>query len=541
MSPLIAEQTYIDPVPIQIAKNGDFQDWKPLHFFNLYRIILAGLFVSSYASEFGPNFFGRYDAGLFQAVAFSYLGFAVINSIMIRQRWPSFTIQVSIQGFADIIAITLLMHASGGVSSGLGMLLVVAIAGCSLLTEGRTALFFAAIASLGVLIETILTGLYDLFGATTYTQAGILGAAFFATAFLAHVLAQRIRANEALADYRGAHLQYLAQLNEQIVQHIQSGIIVIDVLGRLRLFNETAKRLLGINGSLDKAQTLSKIAPELAEQVTLWRTRSTGSQLFRPNAGEVDVLASFTELNRAGSVSILIMLEDATLTARRAQQLKLASLGRLTASIAHEVRNPLGAISHAGQLLAESPHLPEGDLRLSQIIVDHCRRVNTIVESVLQLSRQREVHTECFDFNPWLKRFAGELAEFCQLNAQQLRVRTNPSEVPICFDPNQLHQVLWNLCENGLRYSREKQLELTVAFTKKSGRPYLDVRDHGPGITEEIASQIFEPFFTTESRGTGLGLYIAREICESNQAALQLVANSNEGCCFRLRFPEPVK
>lgn len=513
-------------------------DWKALFLFNLYRFTVATIFLGAMLANVAPSFLGQADKRLFLISCWCYLGFAFASVFIIKHRWLTFHVQVVGQLLVDVVMITLLMHASGGVNSGLGMLFIVATAGGSLLTGGRTALFFAAMASLCVLIEVTWGEIvyYDL-SLNNYTHAGLLGISFFATALLAHTLARRVRISEALAKQRGVHLQYLAQLNAQIVQQIQTGIIVIDMLGRIRLFNEAAHRLLGLNEQPNE-RLLNSLAPELSEQVEKWKSnRTKSSLLFRPNNGEVDVIASFTELNRGYSVNILIMLEDATVTAQRAQQLKLASLGRLTATIAHEIRNPLSAISHAGQLLAESPGISPQETRLTEIIANHSQRVNTIIENVLQLSRREQANTQGFNLPPWLQSFLEEFINQHNLKPQDIIFKNNYSELMVYFDPNQLYQVLGNLCENGLRYSQKSPLlEITVGISEESKRAYLDVRDYGIGMTKEVTAQIFEPFFTTEIKGTGLGLYLAREICEANQAALHLLTNSNEGCCFRIHF-----
>ncbi len=536
------ERTDITPTAVQIDSGTATVDWKPLNLFNLYRLTIAIAFVSFVLADVSPSFLGQFDSRLFLVTCWLYSGFAVLCIFTIEQRWPPFHVQVLGQVLVDIFAITVLMYASGGVKSGLGMLLVVTIAGGSLLTEGRIAFFLAAVASLCVLVQVALADIYYWFAYANYTHAGMLGASFFATAFLAHTLARRVRSSEALAKQRGVHLQYLAQLNAQIVQNIQSGIVVIDIVGRIRLFNEAARRLLGLNEQ-PNGRTLTSVAPKLAEQVSNWqKSGKATSPLFRPVAGEVDVIATFMELNRGGAISVLIMLEDATLTAQRAQQLKLASLGRLTASIAHEIRNPLGAISHAGQLLAESPRIFQEDARLTQIIADNSQRMNTIIENVLQLSRREQPNTLCFDLYTWLQSFVDEFIIQQDLNASDVVLHTNHPSLTVCFDPEQLYQVVSNLCENGRRYSQGTPLlELSIGVGVDTSRPFLDVRDHGQGMTSVVKAQIFEPFFTTESKGTGLGLYIAREICEANQASMLLLSNSSAGCCFRIHLSSEEK
>lgn len=511
-------------------------DWNPLYLFNIYRLVVASVFLGSFLAEVSPSFLGKFDERLFIIIGWLYAGFALLSELTIQKRWFSFNVQVLNQVLVDIYAITLLMHASGGVNSGLGMLLVVAVAGGSLLTEGRTAFFFAAVASLCVLVEVTLADMYDWFSNTSYTHAGMLGITFFATAFSAFSLAQRVRATETLAQQRGEHLRYLAHLNAQIVQHIESGIVVVDVLARIRLFNEAARRLLGLKEQ-PHGRTLASVAPELAEQLKNWQNtggHSTSPSLFRPALGEVEVLVTLTELKRAGSINVLMVLEEATLMVRRAEQLKLASLGRLTASIAHEIRNPLGAISHASQLLTESSGLSAYQTRLTQIVVNHSQRVNTIIENVLQLSRRSPPNIQCFDLYQWLHAFVEEFIVQHALVSCDLLVHPPKTPVTVCFDPGHLYQVVSNLCNNGLRYSQGTPLlELSMGVSE---RPYLEVRDHGKGMNESVKTQIFEPFFTTDSKGSGLGLYIAREICAANQASLHLFSNTQTGCCFRIHF-----
>ncbi len=518
------------------ADESGYQDWKALQLFNFYRLFLATLFVSFFIADVGPIFFGQIYPDVFFVVSLAYLCFAFACLLVIHRRWLTFNSQVLSQTSVDILAITCLMYASGGVNTGLGVLLVVSIAGGSILTEGRTALFFAALATVAVLVSTVFINIIGVLIYTHYTQAGILGASFFATALLAHALAQRIRANELLAKQRGLHLQYLSHLNAQIVQSMQSGLMVIDERGYIRQVNTAAQQLLqrklSINGLL-----LKTACPELAHYLTQWvQNPENNSPLYRPKMADVDILLNFNRLQHAGAMTVLISLEDATLTAQRAQQLKLASLGRLTASIAHEIRNPLGAISHASQLLAESLHLSEADKRLLNIVNKQCLRVNNIVESVLQLSRQQAAQTILLDLDAWLLEFIKELSEHRHLTADQIVCHLDAG-VKVVFDPIHLHQVLSNLADNGLRYAKTNPLlQFCMGFNASTCRVYLDIKDSGTGISETISQQLFEPFSTSETKGTGLGLYLAREICTANKAALHLVENSPQGCCFRLYF-----
>ena len=524
----------------ELGADRALENWRPLRYFNMYRATLSGLIITLAFFGIAPRYFGQANSDLFWITAVAYFAFSVVCSLSIQLRWGSFQLQVVAQVFGDIVAITLMMHASGGVVSGFGTLLVVAIAGGSILTEGRIAILFAAIASLAVLFQQIYSWLFHPLTGTNYSQAGMLGITFFATAFLAYVLAKRVRASEALAAKQGIDLANLAQLNEHIIQRMQSGVLVLDEDGRVRLLNGSARQLLALSANL-AGEPLARVSPELMELEERWRTdEDRTSQMFQPTNSPVDVMASFSRLGRDGSQGSLVYLEDASAMRQRAQQLKLASLGRLTASIAHEIRNPLGAISHAGQLLGESSKLVESEKRLTEIIDENCHRMNAIVENILQLSRRKEAVREQVELHSWLSSFIDDFVVQKQVERSQIKLEGDSVDIPVRIDASQLHQVIWNLCENGLRHANSPaELVIRTGVSASTGRPFLEIQDNGDGVPETIADNLFEPFFTTQSKGTGLGLYIARELCEMNQASLNLVGNESEGGRFRITFTDP--
>lgn len=514
------------------------QAWKRLAFLNYYRFGLAGLFVALCLSGRPPAPIGEQAFALFTVISLVYAAACVLALLAHQVRRPGFSAQVYAFVLIDITAITLLMHASGGVRSGLGMLLIITVAGGSLLMEGRTARLFAAVASLAVLVEQVFSWLVAAPSASSYTHAGLLGASFFATAILAHGLAQRLRESEALAERRGVDLANMAQLTEYVIQRMQTGIVVVDDHLRVRLINASARRLLEIPGDIS-GRTLQQVCPDLGTQLRAWSSdEAPEAGMFRASDSGADLLPRFARLGNDRDTGTLIFLEDTAAMAQQAQQLKLASLGRLTAGIAHEVRNPLGAISHASQLLAESPHLDGGDRRLTEIIQQHSGRVNAIIENIMQLSRGRRAQPETLILKPWLDHF---IAEYCS-NAGQangcIRLEVQPADLMIQADPSQLRQVLWNLCENGHRHGGP-ELRLQAGISPESGAPYLDVIDNGPGIDAEALPQVFEPFFTTSQNGTGMGLYIARELCLGNQARLNYLQNNGGGSRFRITFADP--
>jgi len=516
------------------------QTWKPLSLFNLYRAVLAGLFSLVAVTRIDLSPLGEQDHQLFVITSVGYLVFSLVSALTIRWRKPGFQFQLYSQILADIVCIILLMYGSGGVRSGLGTLLIAALAGGGMLMSGRTAILYAAITALAVLGEELYIWTHQIAAGPNFTQAGILGATFFITAILAYLLAKRARESEALATQRGIDLANMQQLTEYVIQRMQTGVIVIDVQQRVRLINESAWHLLG-SAANPTQHRLAELSPSLAAYLILWQENPDREpQAFHLAPASPEILPRFAKLGQAGT---LIFLEDTAATAQQAQQMKLASLGRLTASIAHEIRNPLAAISHAGQLLAESPQMAAADVRLTEIIQQHSQRMNAIVENILQLSRRQRSQPEEFALKPWLREF---IAIFCStqgIDVNHVTVDITPPDILVRIDPSQLNQILWNLCHNGMRYSLEQtgtpRLKMRGGINSESPNPFLDVIDFGRGVPLDAINHLFEPFFTTEPKGTGLGLYISRELCESNQARLNYISISGGGSCFRIIFADP--
>ncbi len=513
-----------------------------LRLFLLYRVLLGiALLLVYFGVGRGP--LGTSLPGVFSLAVHLYLGLAIVSLIMHLQRVGSDATQAQLAVFVDIVLITIMMHASGGVQSGLGMLIAVSIALGSLSQVGQTALLFAALASLAVLTERIYSQISGTFSDTAYTQAGLLGASFFALALVANRLGQRAAESEELASQRGIDLANLAQLNDFVIQQMRAGILVVDHQGTVELMNEAAWVLLGMPVAM-RHHPLEQASPPLAAQYRQWLNDPAGERPdFRAISGGRDLRASFTPLGDPTRPGTLIVLEDTARLAAEVQQLKLASLGRLTAGIAHEIRNPLGAISHASQLLDESPDLPATDRRMIEIIQHNSHRVNEVVENILKLSRQQRPQPRPLQLAPWLEEQITDIRQMLQLNKTQLQSEVDPPDTLVLVDPGQLRQVIDVLCDNALHHFDRDPAQLTIRLVggtrPESGGPFLEMRDNGPGIASQAQASLFEPFFTTRNEGTGLGLYIARQLCEANQTRLEYLSQPTGGSCFRLSFPNP--
>ena len=525
--------------------------WRVVGLLNLYRILVPVVLVSALWLSGKPVSMVPHPS-LFLAGCIAYFTAAVLLVIARRLRWSTLRVVAIVNASVDSAAIGFILYASGGVSSGFGILLVLPVLAMATLAKQRDALLIAAMAAIAVLVQQFFVGLEAPSGFGAYTTAGVLGVVLFVIAVLAWPLANRIRESEATLRRQEVDLANLAQLSQYIVQHLRESILVVDHQDRIRLINESAAQMLG-DGKAYPDALLGEASPRLLFLLERWR-QSTGDTGIFPAAeqtfvgadGAQVIRAHFAPLGVATPAPVLVFLEDTTLITEKVQQSKLAAIGRLSASIAHEIRNPVGAMSHAGQLLAESPHLEPQERRLTEIIRTNADRVSGIIDSVLRLSRREEARVERLSLEAWSEEFHEEFCETMQWPRERLRVSGAAPEIEVRVDPSQLRQIVWNLCENAMRYAypdrrtlgADSVIEVRLGRLAASGRPFLEVADRGPGVAGEHVDRIFEPFFTG-GRGTGLGLFLARELAQSNGATLLYEARHGGGSVFRLVFADP--
>lgn len=518
------------------------QAWRTLKVFHAYQLVLSAAFFGLFVSHTGPSIFGQSNVNLFHVASLSYLAITLFSTVFIRKPYISYIKQVQFKIIADIMFLCLLMHASGGISSGLGVLLAVSVAAGGLLAGGQCTLVFAAIATFTILGEQVYADINNLFNKTAYTYAGVLSASFFTIAILALVLAKRVEASELISQQQSREIDDLTQLNSYIIKQLQSGIIVVNLLGYIRLSNNAADTLL--DTTLSKGQYLADRSASCWKPFDDW-LKSTGKDVStcEPSANSPRIRLSFSRLGKLKDEAYIIFIDDLSSVDHEIQQGKLASLGRLTASIAHEVRNPLGAISHAGELLAESEHIDKEDRRLLEIIHNHSARVNSIVKSILDLSRHQQSNIEAFNLCNWLNDFERDFIDQFGLSKSPLQIITDPQAMHINFDKNHLKQILDNLCSNALKYGQKgakpTNITLQTSINTSKQQISISVSDEGKGISEQSAQQIFEPFFTTSASGTGLGLYISSQLAILNHATLSYSSNTNGGSRFTLLLTQP--
>jgi two-component system, NtrC family, sensor histidine kinase PilS len=514
-----------------------------LRVYNIYRILLSFLFLFLFVDFFEfdfRQFVGNVNPELFRTTIIYYIAINALIGIAtlflstdtLAKTTPSFVILVG-----DIFCLTLLMSASGGVSSGLANFMIFTLAFSGGLIIGRVSTVLPAIAFILTIYDEFYLFFLDENDIQSFFQAGILGIVYFVTNILFQTLSRQLRV-------RQTEVFTLEQINQLIIERMRTGVVVMANDNRAKLMNQAAERLLrGPGGQSAMEGELPQILLTKAEE---WRTNPRQESIpFAIANNGPEVVASFSELKTPSpEADTLIFLEDSTDIQRQAQQLKLAGLGRLSASIAHEIRNPLGAISHAAQLLGESPNLDKGDLRLSEIIQNHSVRMNDVIENVLQMSRRSNAKPRAVVLNEWISGFIEDFSAGANAEAI-IDVDIKPDGITVLADPSHLSQILGNLCQNGLRYSEKKtgeaRLKLVGAIDAVSDQPYLEIIDFGDGVDEDLVPNLFEPFYTTETMGTGLGLYLSKELCEANDARLSYARADSGGSCFRISFRKSVE
>ena len=529
--------------------------WKSLGLFNLSRMVLAGVLLAAILIYRDGRVFGASNPALFYQTVIIYFCLSLAFGWALKRLRTVFAAHLAVQAITDIVVVALLLHASGGIRSGLGILLLMPLAAAASVSRGRMSMFFAALATFALLVENTWWVLHFETGLTDYFPSGLMAAGCFAVSLVTNRLARRLVLNEELVRKRSADLRNQLEINRLVIRDMPSGVLAVTADGRVSLANPEAERLLGQLALTGRP--LRELAAGLADAAARWRSSSGPLRSALQLAGrEVQIRMHDAASEEHGD--LLIFLEDANKLREHAQQAKLAALGRLTANIAHEIRNPLSAINHAAELLREESG--ESGARLTRIITENAARLDRIVGEVLELSRRDRTQTERIDLRSFLHNFADQIVSSKQMPAEAISLRV-PAAAQIVFDPQHLNQILWNLVTNAWRHSSQQPacVQVTVVCGadgatagQTAGQTALHVSDDGPGITAQDAGQLFEPFFTTAARGTGLGLYIARELAAANGAVLEFIApdvrdpgiaqqTGSSGADFRLMFALPVR
>ncbi len=435
----------------------------------------------------------------------------------------------------DLFFLAMLISSGGAAGGPLSILLFPQLAASGWLMRTQVAFFHAALASSVLLALDGWRLLQGVIAGAQLFQTGLVGFGYFATVGIALALGRYAKASEDLAAQRGIDVANLEQVNRLIIQDMQDGVLVVDLNGVVRGHNAQVTRLLGGFGRMRGGMRLAEFSSTLHDYWRRWQEDfAEALPPFKVEATQRLLRVRLVRIGAGLNGGTLIYLEDLGRAQSEAQQMKLAAMGRLTASIAHEIRNPLSAINQASQLLEEDGAVaPEGE-RLLSMIRNNAKRIDRIVGEVLQLNRRDRQQPEVVPMVDFMTSLVEEIVQAEAIPPRGVVMQV-PDDLLVIFDRGHLNQIVWNLVRNAWQHCQKKEASIRILARPgyMGDAVILELGDDGQGIPAELRGQIFEPFFTTRPGGTGLGLYIARELADANGAALELLPKG-PGAHFRI-------
>lgn len=485
-----------------------------LQLYSVYALLFALAMTVVQGLDEQNQYFGRYNPRLFLIAVTMYV--MLTTALAIGARRHVSNQQFIAYLFSEVALLAMIMYASEGTISYAANILLIPLLIANLLSPNMLGIALAAWTSIAFLLGSVIWP--QNFNADNLVKASSVGLSYFAVALLTQIIAKRLDSALIINLEQKDELHRLRLVTQQVIRDLPFGVVICDQNHRILMINHAAHTWLGLHNGTALPNDLIHSKDEFTLQYA---------------DHELNVRKLHTkEMTRNDYV---LVIDNSEQVAVKVQQAKLASLGRLTASIAHEIRNPLSAIRQASQLLTETPHLQAPERRLTHIIEQHCMRINQIIEDVLQLSKRRAPYREAINLHTWVRQIVRDFRE--QHAGVIFEINANIDEdVTVQFDPLHLQHVIGNLLNNGLRHAQKQTPDdprLFIEGSHHQGQYRVNVIDNGGGIEAEQAQHLFEPFYTTEHTGTGLGLYLCKSLCEANNAQIHYHATDG-GSCFSL-------
>ena len=522
------------PAPRYVENPNDTQ--RLMRIYIIYRICLGLMLGVSHWSGLAQDIFGSRHPELFSNIAFLYIAVCIVSLIRFQAKLATpnrFNLLVLL--IIDIIALVLMIYASGNFVGGLGYLLLIPMAIGSTFLPQRENIGLAAFGTLLVLAIGFVNVQDGSADNRTLFSAGVTGVLLFVTAIAFGLFSEKVQSSQLTTRKVTEQANYLQSLNEWVVETLQTGVVVVDSSLNIQLTNEAARELL----QDDQLASLKDVS-ELNTLILQWQDDGVLPSPTTINiANKGNIHASFKPLKTDKRQSVIIFLEDLKQLKQQAQQLKLASLGRLTANIAHEIRNPLNTISHASQLLYESEFVKTDDKQLLDMVANNSHRIDNIIKSIITFSRSQFAQAQVININDWLHSYRDD---FLRLYTAEINIFEEQDTFIVTIDATHLYQIINNIVTNGLRYSEaltgENRVSIYILKDEQSDYIHIDIVDFGKGVDDDNIDKIFEPFFTTEGSGSGLGLYLCKELSIANHSELSYLTNNPYNLStFRLTVP----
>lgn len=428
----------------------------------------------------------------------------------------------------DLIFLSSLTFALGGPNIAIGLLFVISVFISNFLLSKNQALFITLVAVICVIYQQFVGSLFTDTSLNNISNCALLAFLFFVVYAIGQFSIQRFRLMESLNTLQANELFQLQNINRYILEQIEIGYLVLDDEFKIIVSNPAACKLLGISPLyVNEKFNLAKVHPDLYE--ILNHSISLDGERFKFESQQSSYLMDvrIQKLIVPHQALTLLILEDSQKLNQKVQKLKLAALGQLTASIAHEIRNPLAAIVQANEL---NQNLDSEQVLLNQIISKQALRIDKIIKDTLGMVNNKKTKTSRIDLNTFFNDLVhNDLHDV----KHQIKIQIE-QKIYIYFDESQLSQVLINLIRNAIRHNSTQADFISIDIFNDGHHSFIDVIDYGKGIDKHNLSQIFQPFFSTEINGTGLGLYLSEIFCEANEATLNYIEHKHAGACFRI-------
>jgi len=491
-------------------------------FYSYFSLGLALLFLGFYLLEDKLQWWQADAPKMLPILLGCYLALAIASFVQAKRSTPFALDQLLPNQMVEILIMGVLMIYITPKQQDLAVLLLFHVGIGNVITSKRYGYLLAAMSTIMVLTQGFLHPANVM--ADRVMSGSFICILFFIEALIIQTLRSSLMEAQSQAKLTKTQLDSAAKLNDLIIERMHTGVCLINNAGLVLSINRAAQE------RLNNTEVNGHIPDLLFERFKYWQEYNLQDE-NEITLGN-DNNSAFVSFAVIDENSTLVFLENKDTVMRKAHQFKLHSLARMAASIAHEIRNPLNAISHASQLLAENEELDPADKRLTDIIFNHCTRMENIIQNVMQISKRSHSQMQWIQLNHWLQRVCQELSEqfdcSIQIKGEKLDVR---------FDPSQLQQVLWNLTQNAKRYGKANQQQgVVIELLNINDRPCLRFTDSGPGIAKQELNYIFEPFHSTSADGSGLGLYLIKELCEANHAEIRYDDSHDHGAQFDILF-----
>lgn len=466
------------------------------------------------------------------AIACWLIFFSIIHP---HWQWQSLKMP-RFSAVADITMIGVLTYLFGGIDSGFGILILPFVVCSCLLSYGRYPLLYSSYAAILLIFNAIADGnigKYPLISDTrTASATFILVAASYLSAIFTSLSVRYIDSAGRLA--RDNHLAYrrIKGLSQTVLERVQEAVVVINTEGLAVLFNRKAKDLFPAL-EIGRRAGLSDSAAEL------WNQASPHNFEYVLGTPGLNAGIRAVPVNKGPDKLLILYIRPQSEIQAEALSVKLAALGQLTANLAHEIRNPMSAIRHANDLLRENMEAGAADpfnAKLCKIIDGNVCRIDKMLEDISSLNKRNKTKRETIGLIPFWEEFKQEFLLGHPDAAGCIHPDIQGGSPTAYFDPAHLRQIMWNLANNAWRHSRKQpgSISVTIRPAQKNTVCIL-FADDGGGVPPEVQEHLFEPFYTTAENGTGLGLYVARELAHANFGDLTYLP---EAKCFELTLPE---